>query len=124
MATARPKFSLEISAALARLRELETPPTTGKLGPLPVAPPSTAGEPPSGSEEPAASESANGESETSGVTPGVVESDAPESVTPSSGWTGQAPETETSGATSPVRSESDYPARSSAPSTETESRDN
>ena len=124
MATARTRFSLELSAAFSRLAALETPPTTGGISPLPTAPTPPAAEPPSGSEGPVASESANAESETSGVAPGAVESDAPESVTPSGGWTGQSPETETSHATSPVRSETDRPARSSSPSTETEPRDN
>lgn len=124
MAKARTQFSLELAAALARLRALETPPTTGKLGPLPSAPATLAPDPPEPSEATASPESANGEGESSGLAPGVAESETA-SISPAGNEpTGESPEAVKSPATQTVRGQNDDPARSGSPSSRTESADN
>ena len=107
-ATSRTQFSLQLSAALARLAALETPPTTGGTLPLPTPLPSLLPKPQADSEGTTQPESANSDTESSGLAPRGGESEAPESAAPpATSPAGKAPEAVDSAATHQAHGESD-----------------
>jgi hypothetical protein len=107
-ATSRTEFSRQLSAALARLAALETPPTSGGTLPLPTPLPSLLPKPQADSEGTTQPESANNDTESSGLAPRGGESEAPERADPAGNIpAGKAPEAVDSAATHQAHSESD-----------------
>lgn len=122
MATARTRFSLELSAAFSRLAALETPPTTGGISPLPSPVTTPVPKPQADSEGPTQTESASSETESPGIAPtgGESESVAPTATTRVS----EAPEVVNSSATHQAEREGSDPRGTESGATQTGSSDN